>query len=131
MSAFSDSEQLYRVMLSLWQRIKENPEMSQKLLASGLIVRFNYKEPDGVITIYCSDKVNMRVYADKCEVKPIVEMDMKSDFAHSFWLGQENVAMAMLQGKFTSKGPMQRALALLPCVQPAFKIYPQVRQEVG
>ena len=131
MSAFSDSDQLYRVMLSLWERIKANPEMSQKLLASGLVVRFNYKDPDGTVTIDCSDKENMRVYIDECELRPTVEMNMKSDFAHSFWLGRENVALAMLQGKLTSRGPIQRALALLPCVEPAFQIYPIVRAELG
>lgn len=131
MSAFDDTDQLYRVMFSLWERIKANPEMSQKLLASGLVVRFNYKDPDGCITVDCSDKQNMKVYLAECEIKPIVEMSMKADFAHSFWLGRENVALALLQGKVTSKGPMQRALALLPCVEPAFKIYPIVRQEVA
>ncbi len=131
MSAFSDSEHVYRVMLALWEKIKANQNMSEKLLASGLIVRFNYKDPDAVLTIDCSDRENMNVYVEACEVRPIVEMNMKSDFAHSFWLGKENVALAMLQGKITSKGPVQRALALLPCVEPAFKIYPLVWEEVA
>jgi 2-oxoisovalerate dehydrogenase E1 component len=55
---------------------------------------------------------------------------MRSDVAHNFWLGRENPALALISGKISSKGPVNKALALLPVVKPAFQIYPDVVEEV-
>jgi putative sterol carrier protein len=125
-AAFADTEALHRVMSELWVQIKANKEMSQSLLASKLAVRFNYREPAGQITVDSRDGVDMKVVAGPCDVKPDVEMDMKSDVAHEFWLGKISVPMAILTGKIVAKGPVQKALALLPAIKPAFAIYPEV-----
>lgn len=130
MSVFSNSNELYSVMEELWRRIKADPSMSEKLLKSKLIVRFIYRDPDGVLTIDGSDGQEIKVYAGECSVKPIIEMAMKSDVAHNFWLGKENPAMALISGKISSKGPVNQALALLPVVRPAFQIYPNVVEDL-
>jgi hypothetical protein len=56
-------------------------------------------------------------------------MFMKSDVAHEFWLGKINVPVAILSGKIVSKGPVQRALSLLPVVKPAYSMYPEIFEE--
>jgi len=126
MAAFSDTEDLYRVMDELWKRISSDEKISADLLKSRLIVRFVYREPDGWVTIDGSDGETIKVTLADCDTKPIVEMRMKSDFAHKFWQGKENVTAALMQGKIVSIGPVNRALALLPAVKPAFSIYNQV-----
>jgi putative sterol carrier protein len=125
-AAFSDSEALHRVMTELWNRIKANKEMSESLLGSRLAVRFNYRDPMGQMTIDSRDGQEMKITAGASDVKPDVEMDMKSDVAHEFWLGKVSVPMAILTGKIVAKGPVQKALALLPAIKPAFTIYPEV-----
>jgi hypothetical protein len=57
-------------------------------------------------------------------------MSMKSDVAHNFWLGRENPALALISGKISSRGPVNKALALLPVVKPAFQIYPGVVEDL-
>jgi hypothetical protein len=131
MPAFTDTEDLYKVMEELWRRISKNKEISQKLLKSRLIVRFAYREPDGWVTIDGSDGETIRVTIDRRGPEPVIEMRMKSDFAHSFWMGKENVTMAMMQGKIVSTGPVNKALALLPAVKPAFSIYNNVIEDLG
>ncbi len=126
MPIFADTNELYAVMRELWDQIKADPIMSQDLLKSQLIVRFHYKEPDGYITIDGSDGREIKITLGDCDAKPIVEMTMKSDVAHAFWSGKENPAVALLSGKMQSKGPVNRALALLPVVKPAFQIYPAI-----
>jgi putative sterol carrier protein len=130
MSVFSNTDELYNIMEELWRRIKADSGMSSKLLQSQLIVRFIYKEPDGVLTIDGSDGKEIKVYAGQCDLKPTIEMSMKSDVAHNFWLGTENPAMALISGKISSKGPVNKALALLSVVKPAFQLYPGVVEEV-
>jgi hypothetical protein len=130
MSIFSNTDELYTVMKELWRRIKADDEMSRKLLESRLIVRFVYRDPDGMLTIDGSDGKELNIYAGPCDLNPVVEMSMKSDVAHNFWLGRENPALALISGKISSRGPVNKALALLPVVKPAFQIYPGVVEDL-
>jgi hypothetical protein len=130
MSIFSNTNELYDVMEELWRRIKADDEMSAKLLNTRLVVRFVYREPDGILTIDGSDGEEIKVYVGICDIKPVIEMSMKSDVAHNFWLGKENPAMALISGKIVSRGPVNQALALLPVVRPAFMIYPFVVEQM-
>ncbi len=93
------------------------------------MVRFKYKDPDGLLTIDGSDGVELRFHFGECGIEPDVEMTMKSDVAHNFWLGKEPPAVALMQGRIVSKGSVHKALALLPVIKPAFKIYPAMFEE--
>jgi hypothetical protein len=131
MAYFANTEELNKVMDLLWTKIKNHPEMSQKLIETKLIVQFKYRDPDGVMTIDCSDGQNMNIHIGPTNIKPIIEMSMKADIAHEFWMGKTNVPLAIMSGKIVSKGPTPKALALLPVIKPAYAIYPEVLQEVG
>lgn len=131
MAVFSNSEELHRVMVDLWTAIKNDSAISKVLLGSRLIVQFHYREPEGRLTIDCSDGQDMKIYAGECDKKAIVEMFMKSDVAHEFWLGKINVPMALLQGKIVAKGPVNKALALLPAIKPAYALYPGIIRNNG
>ena len=126
MPFFNDSDELGTVMKELWVTIADDSKISSPLLDSKLIVRFHYKEPDGQITIDCSDGENMVIEWGDCVKQPVVEMFMQADVAHKFWMGQVNVPMYLLNGKMEAKGPVNKALALLPAIKPAFKKYPSV-----
>jgi hypothetical protein len=118
-------------MEELWRRIKEHQGMSSQLLATKLVVRFHYKDPDGMVTVDGSDGNEIRVHTGACDIQPVIELSMKSDTAHNFWLGKENPVMALISGRIASKGPVNRALALLPVVKPAFDIYPGVVDDLN
>jgi len=131
MSVFSSTDELQLVMQDLWTQIKSTPEMCEKLVASRLIVQFRYREPEGLMTIDCSDGVDMVIHVGQTDIKPHIEMSMKADIAHEFWLGKVNVPMALMMGKIVSKGPTPKALALLPVIKPAYQIYPKVLELRG
>jgi putative sterol carrier protein len=130
MTAYSDTDELNAVMENLWTKIRENKKISERLLQSRLIVRFCYQKPNGALTIDASDGRELKIHIGACAVKPTVELFMNSDFAHDFWLGKENPALALLQGKITSRGPVNKALALLPAIKPALSYYPAAFDEV-
>lgn len=131
MAIFASTEELHEVMTSLWEEIKVSPEMAQKLIDSKLIVQFRYREPEGLLTIDCSDGEAMKIYSGPTNIKPMIEMSMKADIAHEFWLGKVNVPMALMMGKIVSRGPTPKALALLPVIKPAYAIYPGVLEGKG
>src|SRR5260221_13380750 len=131
MSVFASSDQLRSVMLSLWFRIKDDPGMSEQLLDSRLIVQFRYRDPEGVLTIDASDGQEMKIEWGPSEEKPTIEMSMKADVAHEFWMRRISVPVAIITVKMVSKGPTPKALALLPVIRPAFEFYPEVMKCVA
>jgi hypothetical protein len=84
-----------------------------------------------VITIDCSDGKEMKIVGGPGESKPVIEMSMKADVAHEFWMGRVSVPVAILTGKIVSRGPTPKALALLPVIRPAFAVYPDVLRTAG
>ncbi len=128
MPAFKNAEDLNRVMFALWDAIRADESMSSQLLQSKLRICFVYREPDSRLTLDCGDGQQLKVFIGETDFKPTVEMSMKSDLAHDFWLGKVNIPLALISGKIISKGPVNAALALLPVIKPAFKIYPAIYQ---
>ncbi len=130
MAVFADSDELNQVMENLWHRITADPSMSSQLLKTRMIVRFHYREPAGRLTVDCSDGEEMKISTGENDRKPVVEMFMKSNMAHEFWLGNVNVPVAILAGKIVSKGPVNKVLALLPVVKPAYAFYANIYEGV-
>ena len=126
MAFFNSTDELASVMKELWSAIANDSDISQPLVKSKMIARFHYKDPEGQITIDCSDGEKIVTQWGESEKKPDVEMFMKADVAHEFWRGKVNVPMYLLNGKMVAKGPVNKALALLPAIKPAFKKYPDV-----
>jgi hypothetical protein len=126
MSAYEDTDQLQITMMELWNAIKNDASMSGKLLSSRLIVQFQYRDPIGRITIDCSDGIQFLISCGETNAKPQVEMAMKADVAHNFWLGKVNVPVAILTGQMMARGPVNTALALLPVLKPAYAMYPEI-----
>jgi hypothetical protein len=131
MAFFTNTDELNHVMDILWNKIKADDGMSKRLLESKLIVQFKYRDPDGLLTIDCSNGSDMKIIIGSTVLKPVVEMSMKADVAHEFWSGKVNVPLAIMSGKIVSKGPTPKALALLPVIKPAYAMYPQVLEEAG
>lgn len=129
MTAFKNTEELNKVMIALWEAIKADPEISEQLLQSKLSISFIYQNPDSKLTLDCSNGNDMHIHVGEIDFKPTVEMSMKSDLAHEFWLGKVNIPLALISGKIVAKGPANKALALLPVIKPAFAIYSAVYQE--
>jgi len=128
MAAFKTTEELNQVMLALWDAIKADKGMGPQLLQSRISISFYYREPESRLTIDCRDGQQMIVIVGDTTFKPVVEMYMKGDLAHDFWLGKVNIPLALISGKIAAKGPVNKALALLPVIKPAFGLYPSIYQ---
>jgi len=130
MTVFEDSAQLYDCFGSLFQELAENPKISQTLAKSGLIVRFNYTNPDCSITIDTT-KEPINFYYRECDLVPNIDMSMEADVAHRFWLGKVNLVSALTRGTVAIKGSIPTIMKLLPIISPAYKLYPEVLKKKG
>lgn len=136
MGVFRDSEHFYQCVGALMDKAKVDPNVGPKISASGLILQFNYTDPEAVTTINAKDKPTQAgafvdVIHGPCALKPDVVMTMKADVAHAFWHGKVNLVTALAKREVVAQGSMPKILKLLPVVQPLYKVYPAMLKELG
>jgi hypothetical protein len=130
MGLFKDSETFEKMLGGFFKLIADTPVIADKLLASNLIVRFKYSDPDVVIVVDCSgDRMDVRP-GDR-ETKEIVDMSMSADIAHKFWFGKVNLMAALTRKQMIAKGPIPKILKLLPAIKPSYAMYPKYLEENG
>jgi hypothetical protein len=130
MSVFESSEKFNEVLGGFFRLISQTPAIADKLLASKLIIRFNYTDPDLVLVIDCSgDTVDIR--SGDLETQEIVDMRMSADIAHKFWFGKVNLTMALTRRQMVAKGPIPKILKLLPAIKPSYAMYPKYLEDNG
>lgn len=130
MGLFKDSETFEKILGGFFRLMADTPVIADKLLASKLIVRFRYSDPDVVIVVDCSgDSVDVRP-GDR-ETKEIVDMSMSADIAHKFWFGKVNLMAALTRKQMIAKGPIPKILKLLPAIKPSYAMYPKYLEENG
>ncbi len=130
MGLFQDSETFEKMLAGFFKLIADTPVIADKLLASNLIVRFRYSDPEVVIVVDCSgDRVDVRP-GDR-ETKEIVDMSMSADIAHKFWFGKVNLMAALTRKQMIAKGPIPKILKLLPAIKPSYAMYPKYLEENG
>ena len=128
MPVFRDTEHFYEVMTPFFNRLKDHPEIGPKVIASGLVIRFIYTEPDANITIDCP---NAQVIQGNSELNADVEMTMKAEVAHRFWLGKVNLMLAITKREIIAKGPIAKTLKLLPIIKDSYAMYREYLIEIG
>lgn len=122
MPVFKSSDQLKEVLGGFFKKLTNDPKIGPQLLESKLVLKFVYHQPEAIITIDLSGKKALVVFDDD-KKKGDLEIRIKGDTAHRFWLGDLNVIIAMAKRDITTKGPISKLLPLLPIVKPAFQLY--------
>ncbi len=130
MSLFKSAAELQDVLGGFFELLAKDPNVGPKLLASKLILKFVYREPDLSITIDLTGEKAIFSFNDHAK-KPIVEMSMKADTAHKFWLGELNLVIALARREMVAKGPIPQILKMLPIIKPAYKLYPDYIKQKG
>ncbi len=130
MGTFESAEKFEEILGGFFRLMGDTPAIADKLLASGIIIRFKYTDPDLVIVVDASgDKVDVRPH--DTETKATVEMSMSADTAHRFWFGKVNLTVALTRKEMVAKGPIPKVLKLLPAIKPAYTMYPKYLEENG
>ncbi len=128
MGFFKDAETFEKCIAGFFRLMAETPVIADKLLASDLIIRFRYSDPDVAILVDCSgDKVDVR--PGDMETKEVVDMAMSADIAHKFWFGKVNLMAALTRKQMIAKGPIPKILKLLPAIKPSYAMYPKYLED--
>lgn len=130
MPYFDEIQTFYDCISKLFDKLKEDPVIKEKALASKLVVNFVYRNPDGQVWIDCTGD-DIELTSGKQDLTADATLVMDADTAHKFWLGKLNLIKALTSGEIDSSGSVPRMLKLLPVIKPAFKIYPDVLKSKG
>jgi hypothetical protein len=120
---FKDAQEVYDTLGKLFLELAEDEELAPKLRKVNTIVQYAYSEPDSTITMRLQEGRPGDVDLGETEMDPEVTMQMKADTAHRFWLGKENVTMAIARGEIKPHGPVSKILELVPLTKPVFPRY--------
>jgi len=130
MGVFESQDKFEEVIVGFFNLLGDTPLVADKLMASKMVIRFIYSDPDLAVVVDCSgDTVDVR--PGDFDTKVIVEMSMKADIAHKFWFGKVNLTMALTRRQMVAKGPVPKILKLLPAIKPSYAMYPKYLDENG
>ena len=130
MAVFESAEKGVEIIGGFFNLMGDTPVIADKLLASKMIIKFVYSNPDFSIVIDCSGE-KIVILPNDNELKPLVEMSMSADIAHKFWYGKVNLTMALTRRQMIAKGPIPKVLKLLPAIKPSYAMYPVYLEENG
>jgi pyruvate/2-oxoglutarate/acetoin dehydrogenase E1 component/TPP-dependent pyruvate/acetoin dehydrogenase alpha subunit len=130
MASFRDTDQLYRVFDAFFRRVADQRELADALLGSRMVLRLRYKDPDGQVTIDLG-KAPIRWEFGETSLEPELELIQSADVANRFWQGRLNITSAIATRKVVARGPIKKALALLPALEGAYPLYADVLRELG
>jgi hypothetical protein len=128
MAIFRDSDHFYEVVGTFFHKLKDDPEIGPKVLASGLIIQFRYTDPDAILTIDCP---NNAIIKGETEMTPNITLGMTAEVAHKFWLGKVNLMIALTKRQMTAKGPVAAIMKLLPIIKNSYDMYKEYLRGIG
>ena len=102
---FKDAQEVYDTIGRLFVELAADEELAPKFRKANTIVRYEYSDPESVITVRLQEGEPGDVDFGESEMEPEVTMTMEADTAHRFWLGQVNVTVALARGQIKATGP--------------------------
>jgi hypothetical protein len=131
MPVFKDESEVFQYIGGIFEEALADPEIGPKFADSGVILKVTYTEPNAIFTV---DMPSKKVLYGQDAVngpKPVVEMFMKADVAHQFWLGKVNISLALAKGQMRAKGPVPKILKLVPLAKSLFPRYKASLEKSG
>lgn len=127
MPVFANTEQMYKVLGTLFETLFKDPVVGPKFMESGIIIKFTIDHPDGFIWLTPEGKV----ICGTTDLNPTIEMWLNGDTCHKFWLQQVSMPVGLAKGLVKAKGPLPKVLKLLPLLKPAYVAYPEIAKKHG
>jgi hypothetical protein len=129
MSYFNNTEQIYRIMQSLFDRMGGlTPDPVDALVSSHMVVRIKLTEPDAQITIN-GRKRPVSIDYGSSNGRADLEIGMKADTLHLILLDEYSIKQGFSNGELKVRGPIWKALSFADIFQQGRAYYPQVLNE--
>jgi hypothetical protein len=120
---FANSAEVSKYIGGIFETAFEDPEIGPKLVDTGLVVAFDFTDPDAVVVIDMANKAVREGLGDGAGGQPpMATMSMTADTGNAYWQGKVNLPLAMAKKKITVDGNVASLLKLAPLGK---KLYPR------
>lgn len=154
MGVFRDAGHLYEVLGGFFLSQADSAE-AEYIASQNFTVQFVYHEPEAVITIgplgslglgpdrpqpgaggrfeagQAAAGRHLELAFGDVAIAPELVFEMKAEVAHRFWLGKVSLPTALARQQIKARGPLSKALKLLPTLQRLFPRYEQFLRDHG
>ncbi|WNG83538.1 SCP2 sterol-binding domain-containing protein [Mycobacterium sp. ITM-2016-00316] len=109
---FTNSAEVAKYIGGIFETAFQDPEIGPKLVATELVVAFDFTEPEAVVVI---DMANQAVRSGlEGGQQPMATMSMTADTGNAYWQGKVNLPLAMAKKKIKVDGNVASLLKLAP-----------------
>jgi len=126
---FNDSEEVTKYIGGIFETAFDDPEIGPKLIDTGLVVAFDFTEPDAVVVIDMPNKAVSNGLGDG--PSPSATMAMTADVGNAYWQGKVNLPLAMAKKKVKVEGNVASLLKLAPLGKKLYAGYIQRLKDDG
>jgi putative sterol carrier protein len=126
---FNNSEEVAKYIGGIFENAFEDPEIGPKLVATELVVAFDFTEPEAVVVIDMAKKAIREGVAGGAA--PGATMSMTADTGNAYWQGKVNLPLAMAKKKIKVEGNVGSLLKLAPLGKKLYPTYIQRLKDDG
>ena len=126
---FNNSEEVSKYIGGIFESAFDDPEIGPKLVDTGLVVAFDFSDPDAVVVVDMPNKIVTSGQAGG--PSPVATMTMTANIGNAYWQGKVNLPMAMAKRKVTVDGNVAGLLKLAPLGKKLYGGYIQRLKDDG
>jgi len=116
---FNNSEEVTKYIGGIFETAFDDAEIGPKLVDTGLVVAFDFTDPEAVVVIDMANK-SVREGVEG-GTPPMATMSMTAETGNAYWQGKVNLPLAMAKKKIRVEGNVASLLKLAPMGK---KLYP-------
>ncbi|ORB30328.1 SCP2 sterol-binding domain-containing protein [Mycolicibacterium parafortuitum] len=118
---FANSAEVTKYIGGIFETAFEDEEIGPKLVATGLVIAFDFTDPEAVVVIDMANK-SIREGVDG-GAAPKATMSMTADTGNAYWQGKVNLPLAMAKRKIKVDGDMGSLLKIAPLGKKLYPVY--------
>jgi hypothetical protein len=118
---FQNSAEVAKYIGGIFEAAFEDPEIGPKLVDTGLVIAFDFTDPEAVVVIDMANKA-VREGLDGGSA-PVATMSMTAETGNAYWQGKVNLPLAMAKKKIKVEGNVASLLKLAPLGKKLYPVY--------
>jgi hypothetical protein len=118
---FTDSAEVTKYIGGIFEAAFEDPEIGPKLVATELVIAFDFTDPQALVVIDMANKAVREGLAGG--PAPGATMSMTADTGNAYWQGKVNLPLAMAKKKIKVDGNVASLLKLAPLGKKLYPVY--------
>jgi putative sterol carrier protein len=118
---FQNSAEVATYIGGIFEAAFEDPEIGPKLVDTGLVIAFDFTDPEAVVVIDMANKAVREGLAGG--TAPTATMSMTAETGNAYWQGKVNLPLAMAKKKIKVEGNVASLLKLAPLGKKLYPVY--------